>query len=117
MHLPPPPAARGTAETLFTVSFFSTHSQAHTGIAHVGKKQTIVFYCDLSPTLKGHPARFTTLFLFQVSQQVLSWGPMAAKKRDKDGKVAKHALDKDRSNKEVGYMRSAATVRCFSFVF
>ena len=36
---------------------------------------------------------------------------MPSKKTDKDGKTPTHALDKGRSNKEVGYMRSAATVR------
>jgi hypothetical protein len=41
---------------------------------------------------------------------------MASQKRDKDGKIAKHAMDRNRSNKEVGYMRSAATVRCLNFV-
>jgi hypothetical protein len=36
---------------------------------------------------------------------------MPNKKTDKDGKTPKHGLDKGRSNTEVGYMRSAATVR------
>lgn len=39
---------------------------------------------------------------------------MASKKTDKSGKTPKHGMDKERANKEVGYMRSAATVcaRC-----
>ena len=35
---------------------------------------------------------------------------MASKKTDKSGKTPKHGMDKTRANKEVGYMRSAATV-------